>query len=387
MVKKPGFWLIVLLGMVWSGLLMAVLLIPQTAPAAGSSASLIGTATVTPTRTTTPTPTPTRAVVSGLVSQLSFFGGGGGMPACDLNPPDTIPAVRYRRTAWEYSDDRVCLYGFVEGETVQVKIFTPDNTLAASVPVYIRGELMPGEAYTLNQVNLPSLPLRAPKGKWRVSAVGSQSSAAATFNQPGRDMSFTITRAVEPGAGWYDPRRMKTLVLGDTLAVDGANYPHNQDIPVGIYTSEGSLVTAQMARTDNSGSFYADFNISGNFRPGRYFVFDNPGTNQETTIATVPSIFFRVVRPVQACPNSMLSFLEKDKSGKVNLGPPNNVREKPGLSSRLLGKLNALEKFTILAGPKCANGMVWWKVASENTGLDGWTAEGQNGSYWLTPDF
>ena len=53
--------------------------------------------------------------------------------------------------------------------------------------------------------------------------------------------------------------------------------------------------------------------------------------------------------------------------------PPYNVHEKPGLISRLLGKISEFESVE----------MVWWKVASVNTGIDVWKAEVQCGDHWL----
>ena len=53
--------------------------------------------------------------------------------------------------------------------------------------------------------------------------------------------------------------------------------------------------------------------------------------------------------------------------------PPYNVHEKPGLISRLLGKISEFESVE----------MVWWKVELLNTSVDGWTAEDQRGDYRL----
>jgi hypothetical protein len=49
----------------------------------------------------------------------------------------------------------------------------------------------------------------------------------------------------------------------------------------------------------------------------------------------------------------------------------------------LLGKISEFESVEIIASSKCANEMVWWKVASVNTGMDGWKAEVQCGDYLL----
>jgi hypothetical protein len=64
---------------------------------------------------------------------------------------------------------------------------------------------------------------------------------------------------------------------------------------------------------------------------------------------------------------------------------PNRVREQAGLGSWVLGQIYPGETVTILEGPVCANGWVWWKVTSQETGLTGWTSEGDKNAYWLVP--
>lgn len=54
-----------------------------------------------------------------------------------------------------------------------------------------------------------------------------------------------------------------------------------------------------------------------------------------------------------------------------------NVRDAPGLSSESIARLPEGVFFTIVGGPECVDGFVWWQI---DTVLNGWTAEGQ-----LTP--
>lgn len=63
-----------------------------------------------------------------------------------------------------------------------------------------------------------------------------------------------------------------------------------------------------------------------------------------------------------------------------------NMRQQPGLQSRIVGTLAPGGQFTVQQGPSCQNSYVWWKV---NTGrTQGWVAEGEPSSmvYWLTPN-
>lgn len=63
----------------------------------------------------------------------------------------------------------------------------------------------------------------------------------------------------------------------------------------------------------------------------------------------------------------------------------NQVRKAAGSNFGILGQLQPGEVVDLLEGPVCADGWPWWKVKSEQTGLTGWTAEGNKTTYWLVP--
>ncbi|GEM_PF-541615 len=81
------------------------------------------------------------------------------------------------------------------------------------------------------------------------------------------------------------------------------------------------------------------------------------------------------------CPGYMPSRLSVGRYGRVAPGgAANRLREEPG--GRILGQIPPEGVFRVLGGPRCASdGMAWWRV--DYNGLVGWTAEGQNGEYWL----
>ncbi len=54
-------------------------------------------------------------------------------------------------------------------------------------------------------------------------------------------------------------------------------------------------------------------------------------------------------------------------------GVPNRVRETPALDGHYLFDIQPGSRFTLIAGPVCADGVVWWRVDSD--GRVGWTAE------------
>lgn len=71
--------------------------------------------------------------------------------------------------------------------------------------------------------------------------------------------------------------------------------------------------------------------------------------------------------------------------GVVSPGLPNVMRTEPNKSgySRVIGSIPAGGVFTVLDGPNCGNGVLWWLV--NYNGIVGWTGEGENFSYWAEP--
>jgi hypothetical protein len=71
----------------------------------------------------------------------------------------------------------------------------------------------------------------------------------------------------------------------------------------------------------------------------------------------------------------------------VNPDPPlpNNLRSEPGQDNTLIGEIQTGQAMSILEGPTCADGWLWWKVRTLETDLEGWTAEGDGQGYWLVP--
>lgn len=67
----------------------------------------------------------------------------------------------------------------------------------------------------------------------------------------------------------------------------------------------------------------------------------------------------------------------------VSPGPPNNQRSEPGTDMPIVGEIPGGSIVTVRNGPYCADGMLWWQVDYE--GQVGWTVEGRDGEYWLTP--
>lgn len=82
----------------------------------------------------------------------------------------------------------------------------------------------------------------------------------------------------------------------------------------------------------------------------------------------------------QDCPQTRLSL---GVQGQVTPGGFNRVRAGAGLIHPQLGEIPGGGVFTVLNGPLCVDGYLWWQVSYQ--GLIGWTAEGNTDIYFLAP--
>ena len=71
----------------------------------------------------------------------------------------------------------------------------------------------------------------------------------------------------------------------------------------------------------------------------------------------------------------------------VNPVPPDPhvVRMGPRNASEQTGLILPNELVKIIGGPQCTDGLTWWQVTSKQSGLTGWTTEGDGVSFWLLP--
>ena len=89
--------------------------------------------------------------------------------------------------------------------------------------------------------------------------------------------------------------------------------------------------------------------------------------------------------PTPACGLGWTRLKAGDKA-VVTPGDPNRVRSVPQKGDNGIGSLPVGAVMTILEGPVCADGLVFWKVSNESIpGGVGWTAEGDGINYWLGP--
>ncbi len=83
------------------------------------------------------------------------------------------------------------------------------------------------------------------------------------------------------------------------------------------------------------------------------------------------------------CPGALPSRLVAGEQGQVTPGAANSLRDAPSVDSNRVGQIPAGAAVRILAGPECRGGYAWWQV--NYNGSIGWTVEGDENSYWLSP--
>lgn len=95
------------------------------------------------------------------------------------------------------------------------------------------------------------------------------------------------------------------------------------------------------------------------------------------------AVLFAPLHPTvsaQACPEPRLTI---GGQGQVTPGAANRVRNAPTTSAERVGEIPAESIFTVLEGPECADGFLWWRV--DFKGLIGWTVEGNAEGYFVEP--
>ncbi|MBX3065268.1 MAG: Ig-like domain-containing protein [Anaerolineae bacterium] len=66
---------------------------------------------------------------------------------------------------------------------------------------------------------------------------------------------------------------------------------------------------------------------------------------------------------------------------------PIRVRENAGLAGRQITQANPGTVFSVVGGPVCSDGYVWWSVVSEDETIRGWVAEGNLENYFIGPNY
>lgn len=69
----------------------------------------------------------------------------------------------------------------------------------------------------------------------------------------------------------------------------------------------------------------------------------------------------------------------------TEVGQQLSVRALPGTDAPLLTRVNANDQFTVLAGPQEADGFTWYQIRNDAGTIEGWAADGDGTTRWLSP--
>lgn len=70
---------------------------------------------------------------------------------------------------------------------------------------------------------------------------------------------------------------------------------------------------------------------------------------------------------------------------RVVVGTLLSVRATPGTSATLLVQVQPNTQYSVLAGPQSADGLVWFQLRSDDGTVEGWAAEGDGTTRWISP--
>jgi uncharacterized protein YgiM (DUF1202 family) len=62
-----------------------------------------------------------------------------------------------------------------------------------------------------------------------------------------------------------------------------------------------------------------------------------------------------------------------------------SVRSMPGTNAPIVTRASTGDEFTVLAGPQSANGFIWYQIRSDDGRFQGWAADGNQSTRWLSP--
>jgi WD40 repeat protein len=87
--------------------------------------------------------------------------------------------------------------------------------------------------------------------------------------------------------------------------------------------------------------------------------------------------------PAEQTTNCPTPRLTVGGEGRVTEGTANRVRDKASRSGKEVAQIPGGGVFSVLAGPTCSEGFLWWQV--EYKGVTGWTVEGNASGYFVEP--
>jgi hypothetical protein len=366
---------------------------------------------------------------------------GNGEECFSQDYPKSTPAVQVIGADAARDYGYLCLFGFKPDEQITITFKSPNgkgDAVGIFTVIAVAGDT---KSYFVHQIS-PSIgdflagemeylyengkydkqkliafitfwkPIGVPEGVWDVS-IKSKSVNLKTSMKVGWS-------GTEPRFSWVYPQSsilsrapfIPTTTLGAACQVANSNEKRiiqainlkpNQSYPVGVYlvgkntgnmNHSLTLDNESTIFTDKSGKYQTDFFAPQKNSPATYILaLLRPESEVVAVLAKFGSLQLQdatytwdcIQVKWKACPNAPFSGLEKGMT--VDINPlnliPNFIRNKPGLTSKLIGKMQIDESADVVDGPQCADNMVWWKIKTIS-GITGWAGEGQGSEVWMT---
>ncbi|HRF96587.1 MAG TPA: SH3 domain-containing protein, partial [Aggregatilineales bacterium] len=154
----------------------------------------------------------------------------------------------------------------------------------------------------------------------------------------------------------------------------------------GDYTLSVVGIEGDLREKPQGGRFIATPTATATYTPTATATATLRPTSTHTPTATftptiTPSPTFGFDRA--QCPANLPPRLAIDTRGRVLPGGTSAVYEQPLTDSTQLGEIPGGVSFTVLDGPVCTDGFIWWQV--EYRDITGWTIEAGAGEYFLEP--
>jgi hypothetical protein len=152
---------------------------------------------------------------------------------------------------------------------------------------------------------------------------------------------------------------------------------------------------------ESNGAFYAEFymfdlkngfRVIWNGRPAEGMSEDDYLTQRTLAVEIIATLhWFRIpdlTKPGTTCAGAYTHLVPGVKAVVVGQpdDPPNRVRSGPSPADEIVYQIYPQTVVKIMAGPVCADGLVFWQVEyARIPGGTGWTAEGDGVDHWLEP--
>jgi hypothetical protein len=70
---------------------------------------------------------------------------------------------------------------------------------------------------------------------------------------------------------------------------------------------------------------------------------------------------------------------------RVTISVQVSVRSLPSTAANLMTYATPGQQFSVLAGPQSADGFTWFQIRSDDGTIEGWAAEGDGTTRWISP--